>query len=328
MNDWQEFIQSQNIVGSDDEYICDASDLGLILVNGEDAANFLQNQFSNDINLIDQNSFQLSSYSTPKGRMLGIFRVVKIENGYLLIMPGSILPKILQRLQMYVVQAKVTLADASAYFARFAIQSEKISVIDNIVLPREANKVFQSDSLISLHLGVVNQQSRYLILDLSVDEAKSIWQTFAKLLSISHFYSWRLSEIKAGIPVIYPENSEEFVAQMANLNFLNGINFKKGCYPGQEIVARMQYLGKLKRRMFLAELNTSDCPAAGDNLVALASDNIDGSGKVVDAVTGQDNRCYCLFIAQIKKAEDKLLRFSNSPGTEIKLLELPYALSE
>lgn len=327
MNEWQEFIQSQQISRSDDDYICDASQLGLILVNGEDAEDFLQNQLSNDISLIDQNSFQLSSYSTPKGRMLGIFRVVKIENGYLLIMPESILANVLQRLQMYVVQSKVVLADASEYFARFAIQSEKISVIDNIVLPREPNKVFQSDSLISLHLGFNNQQARYLVLDLSVDEAKSVWKTFATELDISQFDSWRLSEIRAGIPVIYPQTSEEFVAQMANLNLVNGVNFKKGCYPGQEIVARMQYLGKLKRRMFLAQIDTEKCPSAGDDLVALESDTVDGSGKIVDAVMDRDRHCYVLLVAQIKKAENSQLKLINNPDAEIRLLELPYPIS-
>lgn len=326
MSDWQQFIQSQNIQTNDEEYICDASDLGLILANGSDTESFLQNQLSNDISLIDENSFQLSSYSTPKGRMLGIFRVVKIENGYLLIMPGSILPAILQRLQMYVVQAQVALADASAYFTRFSIQSQQVSVTDNIVLPRQPGKVFQSDSLISLHLGLVEQQARYLILDLNMDEAKSVWNRFAEQLSSSHFDSWRLSEIKAGIPVIYPATSEQFVAQMANLNRLNGVNFKKGCYPGQEIVARMQYLGTLKRRMFLAEIRTDKCPLAGDDLVVSGSDSADGSGKVVDAVFARNGKCYCLFIAQIKKAEANQLILLRQPDSEIRLLDLPYSI--
>lgn len=326
MNDWQAFIQTHEATLRDNEYICDASDLGLILVNGDDAESFLQNQLSNDISLADQNSFQLSSYSTPKGRMLGIFRIVKIDNGYLLIMPRPIVETVLQRLQMYVVQSKVVLADASEYFARFAIQSQKISVTDNIVLPREPNKVFQSDSLISLHLGYINQQARFLVLDLSVDEAKSVWQTFAADLDISHFDSWRLSEIKAGIPVIYPQTSEEFVAQMANLNLVDGVNFKKGCYPGQEIVARMQYLGKLKRRMFLARLDTDKCPSPGDDLVGLESDTVDGSGKIVDAVVGEDKCCYCLLVAQIKKAESSQLKLINNPDIAINLLDLPYPI--
>ena len=328
MNDWQEFIQSQTIDQQDDEYICDADGLGLILINGEDASSFLQNQLSNDINLIDGNSFQLSAYSTPKGRMLGIFRIVKIENGYILIMPISILPAVLQRLQMFVIQTQVTLADASAHFSRFAIQSSQQTVIDNIMLPREPGKVFQTDSLISLHLGEINNLSRYLLLDLSADEAKSIWQTFNALLPVNDFKNWRLSEIKAGIPVIYPETSEEFVAQMSNLNLLGGVNFRKGCYPGQEIVARMQYLGKLKRRMFLAQLNSDICPEAGDDLVTRGNQIADGSGKIVDAITDQHGRCFCLFIAQIAKTNAQQLQLLKQPEVKIQILDLPYPIEE
>ncbi len=328
MNDWQEFIQSQTIDPQDDEYMCDADKLGLILVNGEDASSFLQNQLSNDINLIDENSFQLSAYSTPKGRMLGIFRIVKIENGYILVMPISILPIVLQRLQMFVIQARVTLADASAHFSRFAIQSNQESVIDNIMLPREPGKVFQTDSLISLHLGEVNGLSRFLLLDLSVDEAKSIWHTFSALLPVNDFKSWRLSEIKAGIPVIYPETTEEFVAQMSNLNLLGGVNFKKGCYPGQEIVARMQYLGKLKRRMFLAQLDSNICAEAGDDLVTQGKQIADGSGKVVDAILDQHGQCFCLFIAQIAKTKAQQLQLLTQPEVKIRLLDLPYPVEE
>ncbi len=328
MNDWQEFIQSQSIDPQDDEYICAADELGLLLVNGEDASSFLQNQLSNDIDLIDENCFQLSAYSTPRGRMLGIFRIVKIENGYILIMPISILPTVLQRLQMFIIRARVTLADASAHFSRFAIQSGQQSVIRNTMLPDEPGKVIQTDSLISLHLGEVNHLSRFLLLDLSIDELKSIWKTFSALLPVNDFKNWRLSEIKAGIPVIYPETSEEFVAQMSNLNLLDGINFRKGCYPGQEIIARMQYLGKLKRRMFLAQLGTDNCPEAGDDMTTQGSQVADGSGKIVDAIIDQHGQCFCLFIAQIAKTSSQKLQLLKQPEIKIQLLDLPYHIEE
>ena len=323
MNEWQEFMESQSPALRDSNFICDASKLGLILVTGEDAQSFLQNQLSNDITETDENHFQLSSYSTPKGRMLGIFRVVKIDNGYLLITPKPTVTALLQRLQLFVVQAKVNLADASDYFARMGIQSD---IINNEILPRNQGEVVQSDSLIALHLGELAGQNRYLLLCLSADEAKSIWQDMGENLSVADFDSWRLSEIKAGIPVIYAQTAEEFVAQMSNLNQLGGINFKKGCYPGQEIVARMQYLGKLKRRMFLAQLDTEICPQPGDDLVATNAEIVDGSGKIVDAVIDDQGNCFCLFIAQIKKALDNSLKLLDQPEVMINLIDLPYAV--
>ncbi len=326
MSDWQSFIDNQSAKMHDANYICDASQLGLILITGQDAESFLQNQFSNDIQEIADQHFQLSSYSTPKGRMLAIFRIFGIDNGYILVLPASLVTSVLQRLQHYVVQAKVTLTDASPLFNRFAIQTDNAELIKQEILPDIQGKVEQSDSLIALNLGSVNEQHRYLLLSLSLDEAKSIWQEFSSYLQVADFDAWRLSEIRAGIPVIYPQTAEEFVAQMTNLNLLGGINFKKGCYPGQEIVARTQYLGKQKRRMFLAQIDTDTCPEPGDDLVKHGVEIVDGSGKVIDAVMAQQGECYCLFVGQIKSTENNELELLQQPQSTIILRELPYPL--
>jgi len=326
MSDWSSIIESQTGEIRDENTICDVAELGLILVTGEDAQSFLQNQFSSDINDIDENHFQLSSYSTPKGRMLAVFRILRIDNGYILILPVTMVAATLERLAMFVIQARVSLADASAHFTRFAVQTDRTEITSSEILPTDKNGVKQSDSLIALNLGQLDNQHRFLLLTLSVDEAISIWQDFSAHLQPVSFDSWRLSEIKAGIPIIYPQTNEEFVAQMTNLNLLGGVNFKKGCYPGQEIVARMQYLGKLKRRMFLARLETDICPEPGDDLVGATAEVADGSGKIIDAVIDQAGRCYCLFVAQIKKAESNGLHLLKQPQTRISLLDLPYPL--
>jgi len=324
MKDWQVFIESQTTEMETSNFICDASSTGLILVTGEDAKSFLQNQFSNDINHIDETRFQLSSYSTPKGRLLAIFQIVQISNGYLLITPASLVESLLQRLQMFVIQAKVNLADASAHFARFALQTKNSQVIQHPLLPSQAGEVMQGDSVISVQLKPVNGENRYLVLCLSFDEAKSLWLEFSSHLQLATDDAWRLSEIKAGMPVIYPQTAEEFVLQMSNLDLLDGVSFKKGCYPGQEIVARMHYLGKLKRRMFLTRLETEQCPAPGDEIISKGAESSDGSGKVVDAVSSGDGLCHCLYIAQIKKATNNELCLLNQPQVVMTPVELPY----
>jgi len=325
MKDWQTFVETQAAPMKTSNFICDASELGLILVTGEDAENFLQNQFSNDIGQIDETRFQLSSYSTPKGRLLAIFQIVQISNGYLLITPLSLVESLLQRLQMFVIQAKVNLANASDHFARFALQTEISKVTQHPLLAQQEGQVSQGDSVISLQLNSVNNENRYLLLCLSFDEAKSLWDEFSQHLQVASFDAWRLSDIKAGMPVIYPQTSEEFVLQMSNLDLLDGVSFKKGCYPGQEIVARMHYLGKLKRRMFLTSLKTDQCPAAGDEISGKGADSADGSGKVVDAVSDSDGLCYCLYVAQIKKAANNELCLLDQPQVELTPVELPYA---
>jgi len=327
MKQWQEFVAKQGDAQATDNFICAADDLGLILVNGADATDFLQNQLSNDINFIDESCYQLSSYSTPKGRLVGIFRIVRISNGYLLVTARSMVPALLERLYRYIVQAQVTVADASDYFARFALQTDIKAVINHPLMPDDAGSVLQNDSVISVQLEPLAGQRRFLLMCLAADEAIALWNEFSGHLQVAGFRALRLSEIKAGIPVIYPETSEDFVLQMANLGALNGVSFKKGCYPGQEIVARMEYLGKLKRRMFLARLDTDQLPQPGDALVAEGKTEVDGSGIVVDAQFDQHGVCHCLYIAQIARAEAGKLRLLSQPDVCPQNLDLPYSIN-
>ena len=327
MNHWQEFKGKQSDAQATENFICAADELGLILVNGADATDFLQNQLSNDITFIDESSYQLSSYSTPKGRLVGIFRIVRISNGYILVTTRSMVLPLLERLHWYIVQAEVTLADASDYFVRIALQTDDAALIEHPLMPVDAGSVLQNDSVISVQLEPLAGQRRFLLLCLAADEAIVLWNEFSSQLQVAGFRALRLSEIKAGIPVIYPETSEDFVLQMANLGVLDAVSFKKGCYPGQEIVARMQYLGKLKRRMFLARLDTDQLPQPGDSLVTEGKTEVDGSGIVVDAQFDQHGVCHCLYIAQIAKAETGKLRLLSQSGVCPQNLDLPYPIN-
>ena len=324
MSEWQDFIDSKESTQVTDNFIAGASELGLILVTGDDAETFLQNQFSNDITFIDETHFQMSSYSTAKGRLLAVFRVIRISNGYILITARALVDSLLKRLQMYVVQSKVSLADASDHFFRMVIQSSHSAIEEHPLLPKSSATVFQNDCLISLRLNDQDSESRYIVLCLSIDEAKSIWSQFSQQLNTASFESWRLSEIKSGIPVIYPETSEQFVLQMSNLDLLEGVSFKKGCYPGQEIIARTHYLGKQKRRLFLATMQTNQCPLPGAALSRKGTTDIDGSGTIVDAIIDDNGLCHILYIAQIKKALANELNLIEQPKIEIIPETLPY----
>ena len=326
MKDWQDFTQTQPGALITSNFIADADDLGLILVTGNDAQSFLQNQLSNDISHIDKTKSQLSAYSTPKGRMLGIFRIVQIDNGYILITTKSLVADLIARLQIFILSSQVSLADACDHFARFVVHADQVDASLNALLPNEPNAVLQTDSVISLQLNLLDDQYRYLFLCLSLEEAKSLWQQFLADLNVANFESWRLSDIKAGIPNIYPQTREQFVLQMSNLDLLDGVSFKKGCYPGQEIIARMHYLGKIKRRLFLAMLETSQCPLPGDEICTKTATSGDGSGMVVDAVIDDTGVCHCLYVAQIKKANEQLLCLLNQPTVNFISVDLPYSL--
>ena len=327
MKAWFEFLSTQTIQPlQSNNALCALNDTGLLYVGGDDATDFLQNQLSNDIRSLTPEHSHLSAFSSAKGRMHGIFRVIQIEGGYLLLMPKSILADIQQKLHRYILMSKVILADISESFASFSFTSDLPGLLDNPVLPAEPGQVYQSDSLISLRLTATNGRQRFMLLSNQADEAITLWSQLASQLTINDQDHWRLQEIEAGIPTVYPQTQEAFVIQMSNLQLLDGVSFKKGCYPGQEVVARMQYLGKLKRRMYLAELDCSDCPQPGDDLVTAGADTVDGSGKVVDAVRLADStHCRMLYIAQIDKAESDQLRLAAQPQASIKRLSLPYS---
>ena len=324
MKHWQQFEARHGAARLSENFVCDADGLGLILVTGDDAQDFLQNQLSNDIGLIDETRLQLSSYSTPKGRMVGIFRVIQVSNGYLLLTVKSMVQPLLERLFHFIVKSRVQLADASDYFARIALVTDNPRVLQHQSLPREAGEVLQSESVIAMQLEPLGSQRRFVVMCLNGAGAVELWQQFATQLQAADFESWRLSEILAGIPSIYSATSEQFVLQMTNLGALGGVSFRKGCYPGQEIVARMQYLGKLKRRMYLAELETGQLPLAGDELVLAGKLEADGSGTVVDAEFDANGVAHCLYVAQIARAENGSLQLLGQPEIRIDNVDLPY----
>ncbi len=329
MNQWSEFLAGQNIQALQlNNSICALQDMSLLYVGGEDATDFLQNQLSNDINAIDDQTIQISSFSNAKGRMLGIFRVIKIDGGYLLLMPSSILPSMQQKLQKFIIRSRVILADISDSFARFSLLTSEHDIITHEHIPSQINQVYQTDSLISVRLPNVGDQFRYLVFSNIAEEAINLWSSFSSQLKINNFDNWRLQEIQSGVACLYPQTEAAFVLQMSNLQLVNGVSFKKGCFPGQEVVARMQYLGKLKRRMYLAEVETSHCPEPGDELSVKGSEKPDGSGKVVDAVQFNEQQCMMLFIAQMEKADNNELVLFDQQNKIITLKQLPYPVTQ
>ena len=329
MKAWDEFLSTQRIEPLQaSNALCNLDEQGLLYVGGDDATEFLQHQLSNDIRQIDATRSQLSAFSNAKGRMIGLFRVIAIEGGYLLLMPKRLLPIVQEKLQHFVLLSKVILADISNDFARMSITLDADQPPPDDAWPLEVEAVYQTDSLISLRLPAATGRSRWLLLSTDAGEAIEMWTRLSQQAVVNGTEHWRLQNIDAGIPTLYPETSEAFVLQMANLQLINGVSFKKGCYPGQEVVARMQYLGKLKRRMYRAEIDSDRAPRPGDELMANAADSKDGSGKVVDGVAIGDGSSRLLFIARIDQAESGGLKLADQPGAKLKLLPLPYAFED
>lgn len=304
--------------------MADLSHLALIQVSGEDAESFLLGQFTNDLQAVDQSHSQLSAYCTPKGRMLAIFRIYANDSGYLLQMPADIAAAIVPRLRMYVMRSKVVLEQADNLVgigvAGTGVEQALESVMGNV--PQQTNDSLQHKEIVVTRLP--GDRPRFSIIT-DTENALSMWQRLVQTLTPVGSAAWSWLEIEAGQPIVLPETVEAFVPQMTNLDLIDGINFKKGCYPGQEIVARMQYLGKLKQRMISAHLPVNEAPRPGDRLFAPGFRD-QSVGTVVDAQAGPEDGYDLLAVAKLAAIDTDELHHGTVDGPRLELTNLPYDL--
>ena len=313
-------LHTQTIMASLDDY-------AVIKVDGDDTMDFLQNQFSNDVRLVSESHSQLNAYCSPKGRVLSLFRVIKQDSAYYLVLPRERLQPTLNRLKMFVLRSKVTLDDASEQIGLLGIAGDAATeLVSSIVpnAPQEPNDCAYAEGISVISIS--GNPSRYLILA-GYEQLKTAWNHCKQQAIPSSEKIWAYWNVQSGLPEVLEINSDEFVPQMLNLHSLNAINFKKGCYPGQEVVARMHYLGKQKRRMYLAHINSDSAPQAGDNIynAANASDQDMGQsvGKVVTSTPSPDGGYDALIVMQIANVEsgDTIVTEQKAP---LNFKELPY----
>ena len=306
----------------------DLSHLGVIAVYGADAESFLQSQFSNDISQLTETGTQLDAYCTPKGRILGLMRVFRQGETWYLRLPEDTLEAVIQRLRMYVMRADVTLEDVSDNFLRIGISGEDaVGELQTVMsdVPAEADQLRHSGDITLLRVpGVLPRFEAYIS---SLETASKLWDSLNVRGAPVGESAWRLLEIRDGLPNIFAATSELFVPQMTNLQLLNGVSFKKGCYPGQEIVARMQYLGTLKRRMYLGHIDTEQQPLPADSLFT-GTDSEQAVGRIVDAQPHPDGGQLVLAVMQIKVAEAGDMHLGSADGPLMALEDLPYAFEE
>ena len=309
--------------------ICDLSHLGLISVTGDDASDFLQGQLANDIRDVSPQHSQLSAYCTPKGRMLSNFRIFKRNDSLFIDLPRSQLEQTMKRLSMFVLMSKVSFTDSSDELIHIGVSGptaiEKLSsIIKN--LPEQVNDVSHSGGYTVIKLA--GSQPRFEIIA-ELESIQALWEKLDVDAAPVSAGPWSLLDIQAGIPTIFPETSESFVPQMINMQIINGISFQKGCYTGQEIVARMQYLGKLKRQMYRIFIKTNEQVNIGDALFSADSTSGQGTGTIVDAQPDAAEGGYeALAVINISDAEKGALQLHDENGPKIEIKELPYSFAE
>jgi folate-binding protein YgfZ len=306
----------------------DLSHYGLISVHGDDAETFLQGQFTNDIRKVSDGSSQLSGLCNPKGRLLATFRVFHRGDSYYLCLPASMLEDVIKRLRMFILRSKVTLEDASDTFVHLGVSGgDAQQALHTFAgeLPAAVNAVVQDGNHSIIRVPGIHPSYEIFA---TLDDARQLWDQLNVQSAPIGAAAWQLLDIQAGIPVILPQTREAFVPQMTNLQLIDGVSFQKGCYTGQEIVARMQYLGKLKRRMYLARVE-SDSQPAGDEEIFAADNAQQSAGKLVSAAPHPDGGYAMLVVLQIASAEgDTGLHLGAADGPQLELETLPYPFAE
>ncbi len=272
---------AQNRLAAHGDIVADLSHLALIRAHGPEAAAFLQGQLSNDIHGLDAGCSQLSAYCDPKGRVLALFRVFVRDQVYHLQLPAALQPATLNRLKMFVLRAKLTLDSADHDLIRIGLSGPNAQRLLAEIIPQppvDAGESRQHEDITALRLP--GPFARFELIT-NVETAEQIWSALSRRARVVGASAWAWLDIAAGIPTILPGSSGEFIPQMLNLDLLGGVSFQKGCYPGQEIVARVQHRGRVTHRLYCAHSDTAASPPPGSPIYGAGSDQ--ATGWVVDA---------------------------------------------
>lgn len=303
--------------------VCDLTPLAVIAVAGPDAATFLQGQLSADVTALAEDACGHASLNSPKGRMLANFVLWRApgDGGFRLLVPADIAPGVQKRLSMYVLRSKVALRDASAETALIGVGGARgrdalVAALGNA--PEAFRRLRAGETVV---LGLPGP--RYVIVapPAAADELRAALTPRAVP---APYACWEWLSIRAGVPMVTAATQDLFVAQTANWDLLRGIDFKKGCYTGQEIIARTQYLGRLKERTFLFHVDDGD-PRPGARLYGSVYGD-QPCGTVVNAAPSPGGGYDLLAVVQIAAAERNDLRLDAPDGPALAQQPLPYAM--
>lgn len=289
---------------------------------GEDATVFLQNLLSNDVKHLADDGATWNSLNTPKGRMLASLLVHRDLDGYGIVLSADIAPTILKRLSMYVLRSKVRLALADiALIGVCGRNAADALAAAGIAVPPEAMRQSVADSVRCVRI----QGGNYLLFA-DAQHAPALWLRLKDAgARPAGTAQWHLAMIRAGLPLVTAVTQEEFVPQMLNFELIGGVSFNKGCYPGQEIVARTQYLGKLKKRMYRVRVPDGHLPQPGED-VYTPEFGEQSAGKLVNVAPLPGGGYEALAVMQIGCAEAGEVHLGGAQGPRVEFLQLPYAL--
>jgi len=305
---------------ADSAYFCPLAHEGVLAVRGPDADKFLQGQLTCNLNYLKDGSSSLGARCTPKGRMVSSFRLVPDRDGFLLAMASELIEPQQAELKKFAAFSKSQLFDESNTWSRFGlVDGDTVLNGLGLDLPPETSSVTRNGDLIAVRLEGGRAE-----LWAPAEQSGTLHSRLLEQLPEAPLERWLLTQIRAGVGQVFGATRELFIPQMINLQAVGGVSFKKGCYSGQEIVARMQYLGKLKRRLYRLALDGSALPPPATELFSPVHST--AVGEVVLAAPAE-NDLELLAVLQEDAAEDGRITLGTPEGPALRLLDLPYELN-
>ncbi len=288
--------------------------LGIIKIEGEDAAKFLHGQLTQDFSLLDLHTARLAAFCSAKGRMQASFIGFKRSaTEILLVCSKDLLPTTLKRLSMFVMRAKAKLSDATDQFELFGLLGDATKPIADHAYSAWARADIDTSTVVNLYPADGVQRQLWVS---PIGTAAPQGQAVSPEL-------WLWTEVRSAVATISTPVFEAFVPQMLNYESVGGVNFKKGCYPGQEIVARSQFRGTLKRRAFVVH---SDATMAGGDEIFGAEDDSQPVATVVQSAPAPNGGFDAIVSAQLSAVERGALHHGSPQGPVVHMQPLPYAL--
>ncbi|MCL5669666.1 MAG: folate-binding protein, partial [Gammaproteobacteria bacterium] len=283
---------------------------------------FLQGQLSNDLSAVSATRAQFSAWCSAQGRVLALMTVFKRGDAYYLQLPREILESTLKRLRLYVLRAQATLTDVSDMLIQIGVAGAQAA--EHLKkqfgsLPDAPYAIMQHEQTSLVRLP--SETPRFL-LAAPYSAARALWETLSAALTPTGSAPWRLLDIRAGLPALYPGTQDQFIPQMLNLDMLGALSFTKGCYPGQEIVARTRHLGEVKRRLYLASVPSGTAPQPGAALYGREGAQI---GQVISAEASPAGGFDLLAVLQITQAKPDNAHLGGASGPLLYFSATSYA---
>lgn len=305
--------------------------LGCIRVSGEDAGSFLQSQLTNDVLSLNQKQVKIAGYCTAKGRLLSLFWVLKHGNDFLLILDRDMVSSVIKRMQMFVLRARCKFFDISnEVFFIINCYKEKKYTEWSVHQIEDSSQSLNNPKRLEIALPILGEQqfSIFLLFENSMLEEHFNYLN-EKLDAIDESYNsekiLQQHMLRCGIAHLRPINTDVFIPQTLNLDLIGGVNFQKGCYPGQEVVARSHYLGKMKRRMLLGK--TTGLTQEGQDIFS-SNHTHEPAGRIINVVQNklETELLFEISTDLLNTTYPPTLHLGALNGAEIVLLSLPYEI--